>query len=39
MLSIALGIGFVVGLNLINQTFTHEGRWITFFSNMVVGFG
>jgi hypothetical protein len=32
MLSIALevGFGFVLGLNLINQNITHEGRWITF---------
>jgi hypothetical protein len=30
MLSIALGIRFVFDLNLINQTITHEGRWITF---------
>jgi hypothetical protein len=30
MLSIALGIGFVLGLILINQTIAHEGRWIIF---------
>jgi hypothetical protein len=30
MLSIALEIGFVFGLNLNNQTTTHEGRWIIF---------
>jgi hypothetical protein len=34
-----LSIGFVFGLNLINWIITQEGRWITFFSNMVVGFG
>jgi hypothetical protein len=30
MLSIALGIGFVFGLILINQTIAHGGRWIIF---------
>jgi hypothetical protein len=30
MLSIALGIGFVFGLILINKTIAHEGRWIIF---------
>jgi hypothetical protein len=38
MLSIALEIGLVFGINLINRTITHEGRWINFCSNMVVGF-
>jgi hypothetical protein len=27
---IALGIGFVFGLILINQTIAHEGKWIIF---------
>jgi hypothetical protein len=36
MLSIALGIELVSGLNLINQTVTHEVMWITFCSNMVI---
>jgi hypothetical protein len=39
MLSIALGIELVYGLNLINQIVTYEGRWITFCGSMVVGFG
>jgi hypothetical protein len=26
-----LGIGFVLGLILINRTIAHEGRWIIFF--------
>jgi hypothetical protein len=30
MLSIALGIGFILGLILINRTIAHEGRWIIF---------
>jgi hypothetical protein len=30
MLSIALGIGFVFSLVLINQTIAHEERWIIF---------
>jgi hypothetical protein len=30
MLSIALGIGFILGLILINSTIAHEGRWIIF---------
>jgi hypothetical protein len=30
MFSIALGIGFVVGLIWINRTIAHEGRWIIF---------
>jgi hypothetical protein len=30
MLSIALGIGFVFGLILINRTAAYEGRWIIF---------
>jgi hypothetical protein len=30
MLSFALGIGFVVGLILINQTIAYEEKWIIF---------
>jgi hypothetical protein len=30
MLSIALGIGIVVGLILINRTIAYNGRWIIF---------
>jgi hypothetical protein len=30
MLSIALGIGFVFGLILINRIIAHDGRWIIF---------
>jgi hypothetical protein len=30
MLCIALRIGFVIGLILINRTIAYEGRWIIF---------